>query len=144
MLILTFSTVLVNAQSNANEVYIVVNANTDVDELNRSEIINIFMGRSNFIGQQSHSAMPLDIRGHHEAKEIFYKILIKRSLSEVQSYWARLIFSGDATPPKQIETYTEIRKTLRDNHGAIAYLPASEYQSELHNDLKVVYVIKDH
>lgn len=130
------------APVNAEEIFVVVNANTSVDKLNRSQVINIFMGRSHFLGEES-NVIPLDIRSDKQTKALFYEQLIKRSLSEVQSYWARLMFSGDATPPKQITSYTEIRKMLRDYKGAIAYLPASEFQPDLHDDLKVVYVLKE-
>ena len=129
-------TMLLCATAQAQDLAVVVNPLNDVKQLSQSEVINLYMGRKKKLGQNS--VLPLDLIGTNPVKLSFYKHLMDKDLSEINSYWARLIFSGQGSPPRQMDSIAEIRQTIRDNLGAIGYVPVNE----ITEDLKVVFRIK--
>ncbi|WP_317931223.1 hypothetical protein [Halioxenophilus sp. WMMB6] len=131
---------LLAASAQAEKLYVVVNAAVEVESLSHSEVLNIFMGRSQKLDRQQ-IALPLDISSDHPEKAEFYQALIHRDLAEVNSYWTRVMFSGDASPPRQMDTYEQIRQVIRNNLGAIAYLPESELKQLPEASYRVVHVL---
>ena len=49
--------------------------------------------------------------------------LINKELAEINSYWARLIFSGQGSPPRQADNAAEVIEIVSGNKGAIGYIP---------------------
>lgn len=126
----------------AESLYVVANSQTPLDNLSRGDVINIYMGRNRSL-PNSGIALPLDIDSNYAEKAKFYKKLIKRDLPEVNSYWTRVMFSGDASPPRQVDTYDDIRELVKNNKGAIAYLPQAELDKFSEGEYKVVYVLDE-
>ena len=48
-----------------------------------------------------------------------------KTLPEINSYWARLVFSGRASPPRQVQDDAEVIEIVSDNRGAIGYVDRS-------------------
>ncbi len=130
------------SMARAEALYVVVNPEIPLENLNRGDIINIYMGRDRRLTSE-YIALPLDIDSDFQEKAEFYKKLIKRDLPEVNSYWTRVMFSGDASPPRQIDNFENIRELIKNNKGAIAYLPKSELQKFNEGEYKVVFVLED-
>lgn len=104
--------------SAAGGLVVVVNTGSGVDALTRAQAINIFMGRYKKL-PSGISALPVDENG---AKAAFYKTLVGKDLPEIQSYWARLVFSGQGSPPRQMEHADEVVEIVANNKGAIGYI----------------------
>jgi ABC-type phosphate transport system substrate-binding protein len=52
----------------------------------------------------------------------FYQSLTGRPVEQVNAYWARIIFTGQASPPIQLPDDDAVLKTVRTNEGAIGYI----------------------
>lgn len=102
----------------AGDLVVIVNAGSGVDKLTREDAINIFMGRYKRL-PSGISALPVDENGE---KAAFYKLLVGKELPEIQSYWARLVFSGQGSPPRQMESSEEVIDLVVNNRGAIGYI----------------------
>jgi len=122
----------------AESLVVIVNPLSPVQQLSRSEVINIYMGRQKKLGQND-TALPLDLGGINPTKKAFYLQLLNKQLSEINSYWARLMFSGQGSPPRQLDSVSDIKQTIRNNIGAIGYLP----YSEVPDDLRIVFILKE-
>lgn len=122
----------------AESLVVIINPQSHLSNLTRSQVINIYMGRQKKLTDK-YFALPLDLNNSNKFKKKFYKVLLNKELPEINSYWARLIFSGQGSPPRQMDSYDDIRHTVLNNLGAIGYLP----ESELTNKLKRVYTLKD-
>ena len=118
------------------ELVVVVSATSGIEKLSRDEVIDVFMGRTRKFPNGMH-AMPVDISNQHPEKAMFYQTLIGRELAEVNSYWARLRFSGQGTPPLQADNTDEIIRLVADNKGAIGYIE----RKKLDRRLKLVYAL---
>lgn len=118
----------------AETLVVVVNKNNPVEELTKSEVIDIFMGK--YIAYPNgNSASPLELEDPHEIKKVFYQRLIGRSLASVNSYWARLKFTGHARKAETLASEDEVIAVINSTNSAIGYISTSKLTS----DLKVVY-----
>jgi hypothetical protein len=98
---------------------LIANPESGIKAMDRDTAINLFMGRFKKL-PSGITALPLDLTGD---RETFYRQLVNKRLPEINSYWARLVFSGRASPPRQIETPEEVLEIVANNRGAIGYVP---------------------
>ncbi|MNR17245.1 hypothetical protein D3C85_1338950 [compost metagenome] len=47
-------------------------------------------------------------------------------MTEINAYWARLIFSGRTSPPLKAKSSDEVLRLLSSRRGGIAYMNKSE------------------
>lgn len=117
------------------DIAVVVSAGSEVSSLSRSELINIFMGRYRRL-PNGDTAYPVDLE---PLKSRFYRQLLGKDLAEINSYWARLMFSGQASPPVQVRDQAEMVAYVRRNPGALGFVDANEVP----DDLRVVLVLAE-
>lgn len=123
----------------AGELVVVVNARAAVDPLSQADVINIFLGRYRRL-PGGVSAFPIDQATEGGMKAAFYQQLVNKNLNDINAYWARLVFSGKATPPLKTASPAEVIKHLSNTPGAIAYLNRSQVDSRF----KVVFEFPRH
>ena len=82
--------------------------------------------------------MPLDQSINSESREVFYKSLTGKSISQVNAYWAKLIFTGRASPPRVMPDVETTLKIVRQNKDAIAYL----FRKDIDDTVKVVTALE--
>jgi hypothetical protein len=52
----------------------------------------------------------------------FYRILVHKDVAEINAYWARLFFTGQAHPPRGEASAEEVIRAVAANPGAIGLL----------------------
>lgn len=114
----------------AAEPVVVVSADTGVEHLSRDEVINIFLGRYRQF-PSGLAALPIDHSANQPLKAQFYRLLVNKDLAEINAYWARLIFSGKVSPPRQAASSAEVVTWLVNTPGAIGYLDRSMVDGRL-------------
>lgn len=117
-------------QAMADDIVVVVNPKVGVAKLTRQEVIDIYMGRNRQF-PSGVTALPLDLSHGVAERDRFYKLLTGKNISEINAYWARLIFSGRATPPTQVRSQEEAMLMVIDNRSAIAYAERSRVSSQV-------------
>lgn len=115
------------------ELALVVSESSQVSSLSRADVVNIFMGRYRRMPSGA-TALPAELV---PIKERFYRALVNKDLAEINSYWARLVFSGQATPPVQFENEQELIEYVRANPGALGVMEHDAVPA----DLKVVMTL---
>ncbi|MFC7421423.1 hypothetical protein ACFQNF_16275 [Iodobacter arcticus] len=113
---------------------VIVHPNSGVAQLSKGEVINIFMGRYRKF-PSGQSAIPLDVIYPVSGREHFYRDLLNKELAEVDSYWARLKFSGQVSPPLVVESSDEAIKMVASNINYIAYCD----KAKVTDKVKVVF-----
>lgn len=109
------------APAAAEDLVVIVNPAAHVAHMTRSQVIDIFMGRLRQLPTGA-PALPIDLSGG-AARAQFYRRLVHWSLAQVSSYWARLVFSGQASPPFRVQSARAAVQLVADNPNAIAYVP---------------------
>ncbi|MEO8755571.1 MAG: hypothetical protein ABI624_23145 [Casimicrobiaceae bacterium] len=102
----------------AADLVVITNIGSGVEKLTHDEAVNIFMGRFRKL-PSGMAALPVD---DGVEKAAFYRALLGKELPEIQSYWARLVFSGQGSPPRQMENSAEVIEIVANNRGAIGYV----------------------
>lgn len=100
---------------------VVVAAGSPLPTLSRSQAVGYFTGRMrNLPGGEL--VQPLDLPTSHPLRERVYRLLTGLGPAQMNSYWARLSFSGQMQPPQVVDTEAVMLRSLRDNPRAIGYL----------------------
>jgi ABC-type phosphate transport system substrate-binding protein len=120
----------------ATDIVVIVNPESGIQRLTRDEVIDIFLGRYRKL-PSGRVALPIDVASAAERGE-FYRLLVKKSPAEISSYWARLVFSGQTSPPYQVPDSKTAVELVQSNPNAIAYVDRASVNAHV----KVVLEIK--
>jgi ABC-type phosphate transport system substrate-binding protein len=120
----------------AAEISVVVAKTNPINTLTKKEIVAIYTGKTKAF-PNSKFAQPIDQEDDSPIKEIFYREMTNRSVSQINSYWARLVFTGRYVPPLVIKSEADIMSYVAQNNSAIAYVEKPDIEL-----VKVVYVIE--
>ncbi len=126
------------AEHASAELVLIANKNAAMNTLNKKQIIDIYMGRSTTL-PNGEKVTPLDLEEKSTIKALFYRSIVNKDLSEVNSYWAKLLFSARATPPRTVKSTTELLAEIDKNPSAIGYIDDTEI---LTDRVKVISHIK--
>ncbi|MBE0362559.1 hypothetical protein PULV_a0075 [Pseudoalteromonas ulvae UL12] len=106
------------------EVAIVVNT-ANANSLDQSAIAKIYLGKSkSFPSGDKIEFATLD-DGHATTEEFNDKVL-KKSSSQVNAYWSKLVFTGKGTPPKKLENDAAMLQFVASNPNAIGFVDAGK------------------
>jgi hypothetical protein len=122
----------------AEDIVVVVNQKNSVNKLSRDEVIDIFMGRNRLLSSGI-MALPLDLPSTAIEREYFYSRLTGKTISEINAYWARLIFTGRASPPILVHSQEEAIQMVMDNRSKLAYVNRDKISSQV----KVVFELNE-
>jgi hypothetical protein len=87
----------------AGEVVAVVSAKCPVATLTRSQVLDIFLGRSARFPDGS-VAIPVDQRDGSAARDEFYLAFAGKSAAQLDAHWSKVIFTGRAARPGKSPT----------------------------------------
>lgn len=103
------------------DVYVVVHAANRVKTLTSKQAVDIYMGRARSF-PNGESALPVDLPRDDAVRTSFYQLLVGMSPAQVNSYWSRLMFTGQTLPPQQLPSEAAVLDMVRRNPSAIGYL----------------------
>lgn len=103
------------------EIVVIVNANNPIEQLSKREIIDLYMGR-NLHFPNGELALRLDQSPNSRERADFYQTLVKKSVAQVNAYWAKLSFGGRASPPTLATSGHQVLETVRANRQALGYI----------------------
>lgn len=112
---------IVTLPLSAQELVVIVNPSNQTTELTHRQLVNLYMGRTQNY-PDGKLALPVDQAPDSAARETFYKTLVGKSVAEVNAYWARLLFTGRASPPRSLADSETVLQVVRENRNAIGYI----------------------
>jgi len=96
----------------------------------------LFLSKTNKVHNINIKVVELSENGE---KDKFYKQISGKSKSQLRSYWTRLIFTGKARPPKQVNNMQELLKEMKKSEVIVTYLPKNKVTKQM----KIVYTLND-
>lgn len=120
------------------ELVVVAHPKSGIERLSHDEVVNIFLGRYRRLASGV-TAEPVDMAGDAESRVLFYRKLVGKSLAEISSYWARLVFSGKTQPPRTVAHVEEALSVVAARPGALAYIERAKVDKRV----VVVYELSD-
>jgi ABC-type phosphate transport system substrate-binding protein len=119
-----------HATEPSQSIVVIVNPSSGIDRLTRDEVIDIFLGRYRKLPSGA-VALPIDVSEAQAERAHFYEALVHKSPAEMSSYWARLVFSGQTSPPFQVPDVKTVLQLVESNPNAIAYVNRASVTSKV-------------
>jgi ABC-type phosphate transport system substrate-binding protein len=114
-------------------IVVIVNSENTASGFSQRQLVDLYMGRDLYFPDGS-MALRLDQSPTSQVRHDFYKNLVGKSVAQINAYWARLLFTGRASPPQVINDSEGVLKAVRSNANAVGYIN----ESELDAGVKVV------
>lgn len=120
------------------DVFVVVPASSPVKSMTQKEVVDLYMGRTRAF-PSGDFALPFDLPRGNPKRDAFYQALTGMSAAQINSYWSRLMFSGQTMPPQPLPSESAMADLVRRNPSAVGYL----LQEPTDQALRVVLVLKE-
>ena len=116
---------------------IIVNPRNPIVRLSLADVSRIYLGKTQAwsINGQIQPVAPVDQSPESPIRIAFSQRVLRKTVSEADSYWRQELFAGRNVPPPQ-QTEAEAIATVREVVGAIAYVSPS-------NDLNGVKIVAE-
>jgi hypothetical protein len=115
-------------------VLVIVNKNNSSRSMDKAEVSALYLGRYQAFKDGSF-ALPFDLPADGEVRKEFYEKLTGKSVAYINAYWARILFTGRATPPRQLDSDKMVMDVVKKNPSAIGYVSAD---IKLDSNVKVI------
>jgi len=106
------------------QVAVIVNPKSPTASMTADQVASIFLGKSNTLPSGA-TAAAVDQPESAAVREQFYTKVTGKQAAQVKAAWSRLVFSGKATPPKELASSAEVKKFVAGNADAIGYVEKS-------------------
>ena len=87
------------------------------------QVASLFLGRSSALGGVK--LKPIDQEDGSRVRDAFYQSAAHKSPSQLNAYWARLIFTGKGRPPKAVFDDDEVKALIQKDTKAIGYIDST-------------------
>ena len=111
------------------EVVVIVSAKSTATTMTADEIAGIYLGKSK-------SMKPVDNAA--PVRSQFYTKVAGKDEAQVKAIWSKLVFTGKATPPKELASNADVVKAVSADPNAIGYID----KTAVDGSVKVVYEVK--
>ena len=118
--------------------YLVVNTANPQPALTNKEAVDLYMGRRRAF-TNGDFALLFDLPRDSQRRAAFYQALTGLGPAEVNSYWSRLMFSGQSMPPQPLPDEAAMIDIVRRNPSALGWVSKEPTDKQL----RVLLVLKE-
>lgn len=104
------------------EVEVIVHPSNN-STLDQDAIQRIYLGKTRAFPNGGEAVAISAKEGSPEEAEFTEKVLSKTP-KQLKAYWAKMVFTGKGTPPRQIDSAAEMVKLISANPNLIGFVPA--------------------
>lgn len=119
------------------DIYVIVHAGNSLHPLSNKDAVDLFMGRTRTY-PNGDFVLACDLPRDHASRVSFYQSLTGMSQAQLNSYWSRLMFTGQVMPPQTFGSEGAVVDMVKRNPGAIGYVG----QDPQDKGVRVVLTIK--
>jgi len=103
------------------DITVIAHSNNEYENLTRKQVADIYMGRITSLPNGS-IPLPLDYQGDSAVRTRFYQSITGKNMAQINAYWARLSFTGQANPPRRLADKAAILQVVEKNQDALGYV----------------------
>lgn len=109
--------------STSAEIAVIVHLN-NTNKMDAADISLLFLGKvSSFPGGEV--AIPVALARGNDTREHFNKAVLHKTENQYKAFWSRLVFTGKASPPNELENSDKLRDLVAKNPALIGYIDAN-------------------
>ncbi len=112
------ASLLVAAIPSFAEVVVVVGAKSAATTMSAEQVAQFFLGKST-------AMTPIDQPDGSPVRNEFYKKVADKEAAQARAVWAKLVFTGKATLPKEAAASADVKKAVAADPKAIGYIEKS-------------------
>lgn len=109
------------------ESVVIANPGVGITSISQSQLSRLFFGQTDLLPNGG-KAVPLNVGGASEDE--FATRVLKKTPEQVEKYWARMIFTGKAKPPREVKP-EEVKAIVAKTPGAISYVDSSQVDASV-------------
>lgn len=121
------------------DLHVVVHAGSRVTSLTAKEVLELYMGRTRAF-PNGDFALLFDMPRNSAVRADFYLALTGMNQAQINSYWSRLMFTGQTLPPQTLPDDAAMVDIVRRNPSALGYLGHAPAEG---SGLRSVLVLKN-
>lgn len=129
-----------SAQSSNTNLVVVVNAKMPAPALTAKDVTDLYLGRTRNLSN-GQAVVPLDNPAASATRARFYKALTGKAITDINAYWARLLFTGQSSPPQPMADTATLLDAVRSSPSMMAYVEQSQIPNPEALGLKIVLSI---
>ena len=104
---------------------IIANHDGDYATLTRRQVVDIYMGKLTVLNNGTFP-QPVDYQGNPEIRERFYRLMTGKNLAQINAYWARMSFTGQANPTRLLPDQKAMLRAVGKNQDALGFVDKDE------------------
>ncbi len=105
----------------AAEYTLIANKSVATNSLSKSDTRSIFLGDKTL--WKDGTVITFVILESSPTHESFLKDIVRKTPSQFNRYWKKMLFTGKASTPKSFDDINSLTKYISNNHGAVGYVP---------------------
>ena len=130
------ATLALGAMSANAEIVVIVNPKNPAANLSAEQVEAMFLRNANAFRDGGGVALADQAEGAGIRSE-FYQKATGRSIAQVKATWARITFTGKATPPKELKSDADVKAFVASDPKAIGYVDSSAVDASVKAVLKL-------
>lgn len=104
------------------EVEVIVHP-SNASSMDKDAIKRIFLGKTRaFPG--GGEAVPVSLKEGSPESTDFTKGVLSKTPKQLKAYWAKMVFTGKGTPPRQMDSPSKVLEIIAANPSLIGFVPA--------------------
>lgn len=120
------------------DVYVIAHVDTPQRTMTEKQAIDLFMGRKRAY-DNGDVAFVFDLPREHAVRLAFYRSLTGMTPAQINSYWSRLMFTGQTMPPQALLDERAMTDMVKRNPSALGYVGTEPTDK----NVRVMFVLKD-
>ena len=112
------------------EVVVIVSSKSSAATMTAAEVSQIYLGKSTTL-------KPIDMSNKSPVRGQFYSKVAGKDEAQDKAIWSKLVFTGKATPPKELSSSADVVKAVAADPGAIGYVEKTAVDSSVKVILEV-------
>lgn len=122
LLLLYFNCIEIGYSENSETTIVVIgNKKAPVEQINSELATQIFLKQIR-TWNNGETIQPIDLKEGSPMRNEFYRKVIKRSPAQLRAYWARQVFTGMGSPPKQVDSVDKLNAIVIKKSNAVGYV----------------------
>lgn len=103
------------------EVAVVVGPKTPGATLTKEQASAVFLGKNTSLPSGA-AVVLFDLPESNPLRDEFYTKVTGKSAAQVKAHWAKMSFTGKGTPPREVASSSELKKSIGGITGGIGYI----------------------
>jgi ABC-type phosphate transport system substrate-binding protein len=103
---------------------IIVHPDNPITSLDRDDLRGAYLKKTTLWGNGK-AIRPIQLPKDQPVRERFTRSVLKKTPSQLKSFWTQQIFSGKGVPPPEARSPAAAIAYVLANPGAVAYLPVN-------------------